>query len=79
MSIKNHPWILSGLISILLLVINFLIFSFSYNSLTRSLLTEDQRIENAGFIMGTTLPLFAFVSFSLWLIMGFLLSRNAKG
>ncbi len=71
-------WFISGAIAVIALIINFLIFAFSYNSLTATLLTEDQRIKNASFIMSTTLPLFALSSILIWCSVGYLLNKTYR-
>ncbi len=71
-------WFISGVIAVIALVVNFFIFAYSYNSLTSTLLTEDQRIENANFIMSTTLPLFAFSSILIWCSVGYLLNKTYR-
>ncbi|WP_288129414.1 hypothetical protein [Microbulbifer sp.] len=76
MNSKVKSWAISGVVALTTLVVNFLIFVYSYNSLTASLLTEDQRIHNANFIMSTTLPLFVASSALGWVALGFLLRKK---
>lgn len=79
MSRSVKAWSISGAVAVMALVLNFLIFAFSYNRLTSTLLTEDQRIHNAGFIMTTTLPLFALSSILIGCLVGCLLSKAYRG
>ncbi len=49
-------------VSLTFLAANFATFLYSYNSLTSSVFTEDQRIDNAAVIMSTTLPIYGFIA-----------------
>lgn len=66
---------LSMFASVAILAVNFSIFLYSYNSLTATLLTEDQRIDNADFVMTATLPMYAVSS----ILFGLLIAALLKG
>ncbi len=58
MTSKMKNIVLTSAISLISFVINFLIFTYSYNKLATPYLNEEQRVENADFIMSNTLLLF---------------------
>lgn len=43
-------------------VLNFLVFTYSYNKLATPFLNEEQRVENADYIMSVSLSMFAIVA-----------------
>lgn len=69
---------LSLLATVVILAVNFSIFLFSYNSLTATLLTEDQRIDNAEFVMTATLPMYVIASVVFGLFISILLKKLAS-
>ena len=75
---KNTKTLIVVFFSILLnFIMNFLIFTYSYNKLATPYLNEEQRVDNAGFIMSGTLSMY-LVSAILVGILTFIVSkRNA--
>ena len=59
MSIVKNKLLIISLLVLFNFTANFLLFTYSYNKLATPFLHEEQRVENADFIMSTTAGLFA--------------------
>ena len=59
--IRNKIFIVIS-VSIFSFIMNFLVFTISYNRLATPFLSEGQRVENANYIMNVTTSLFAIAA-----------------
>lgn len=59
-------------------IFNFLVFTLSYNRLVTPFLAEEQRVENADFIMSITAGSFAIVAILTGLVVYGVLSLRKK-
>ena len=57
---------------------NFLVFVYSYNKLATPYIHEEQRVENADFIMTISISMFASVSLVMGIIIYFILKKHNK-
>ncbi len=70
--------LLASTISVVSFVANFITFVFNYNRLVTPYLHEEQRVENANFIMKMTLSSFAVTALLTGLVIYFLLHRKNR-
>ena len=54
-----------GLVAILTLISSFLAFLYSYNAITKPLLTDEQRLESSQFVFAVTLPSYLVISIAI--------------
>lgn len=72
---KKKP-LLAAAIALLNFVLNFAVFTVSYNILATPYLHEEQRVENADFIMAYTSSMFAAVTILSAVAFYFLLRKT---
>jgi len=60
--------ILSLIVSLACFILNFSIFTYSYNKIATPFLNEEQRVDNAGFIMSVSLSMFIISSLIIGLL-----------
>ena len=69
--------ILSIIVSIASFIMNFSIFTYSYNRVATPFLNEEQRVENAGYIMSVSLSLFVISSVIMGLTFYIVIRKRA--
>lgn len=67
----------AALVAVLTLVSGFLVFLYSYNSITSPVLTDEQRFEGAKFVFSVTLPSYLAISVVIGVLVFFLLRRRS--
>ncbi len=56
--------------------LNFLIFTYSYNKLSTPYLNEEQRVDNAGYIMSGTLSMYLISALTVAILYFVISKRN---
>ncbi|MFC4258561.1 hypothetical protein ACFOZ5_05860 [Marinobacter lacisalsi] len=76
MSQGKRAFLSAGFVAIVTLVSGFLAFLYSYNAITDSVLTDEQRLEGSRFVFSVTLPSYLAISILIGAIVFFLMRRS---
>lgn len=76
MSQGKRAFLFAALVTVLTLVSSFLVFLYSYNSITSPVLTDEQRFEGAQFVFSVTLPSYLAISVGIGVLVFLLMRRR---
>lgn len=68
MNILKNKMLVIAVLVLINFAANFMVFTYNYNKLATPFLNEEQRVENADFIMSMTIAMFAFEALVLGLL-----------